>query len=463
MASYLTRIGGAWKYQRGVPRDVQPAVGKRIWTAYLGPLSRADADHEARKLALQHDAIIKAARNPSQTLRDALAVHGSVAKLKAFAEATVTGLAFMDASLAMDGPDDVPERPADALYVLQARRDHKSLKAENDALQATLAPLRPSGTKSALAALVDTYVLESRPHQKSEQRMRRYASLFVDIVGDLPLKQITRAHVIRYRDHVDSLTQVVQKQDHVETVPLGHSTKLQYLSYLHSLFAVGVDHNLMESNPAHGVKLRKSKHGQKDEGRRSFDGAQVRAILKAADGEREDYKWLFRLLAYHGMRGGEAALLRCEDVTTVAGVPVLRIHGQHRSLKNDHSKRDVPLHPKCRGIVAYARRVAVKATKEGREPWLFQWLTTSSDGPGKFQRWAGPFLREKCQIADRRLTVHSLRHTWRTCARELGMPETVSRAIMGHSRGRDDHAGYGDGPSMKLRAEWMARVDPLKG
>ena len=54
------------------------------------------------------------------------------------------------------------------------------------------------------------------------------------------------------------------------------------------------------------------------------------------------------------------------------------------------------------------------------------------------------------------------KYPWRTVAREIDMPEAVSRAIMGHALGTGDHAAYGAGPSRAKRAEWMARVDPLK-
>ena len=52
-------------------------------------------------------------------------------------------------------------------------------------------------------------------------------------------------------------------------------------------------------------------------------------------------------------------------------------------------------------------------------------------------------LREKVGIKDRRYTMHSFRHLWRTLARECEMPESVSRAIMGHALGSGEHGAYG--------------------
>ena len=47
-------------------------------------------------------------------------------------------------------------------------------------------------------------------------------------------------------------------------------------------------------------------------------------------------------------------------------------------------------------------------------------------------------------------------------ARELNIPEPISRAILGHTLGSGDHGKYGAAPSLKLRAKWIAKVDPLK-
>ena len=80
-----------------------------------------------------------------------------------------------------------------------------------------------------------------------------------------------------------------------------------------------------------------------------------------------------------------------------------------------------------------------------------------------FQDYGSRFLRHKVAITDRRYTMHSFRHLWRTLARECEMPESVSRSLMGHTLGSGEHGAYGSAPSLKLRAEWMAKINPLGG
>jgi integrase len=138
----------------------------------------------------------------------------------------------------------------------------------------------------------------------------------------------------------------------------------------------------------------------------------------------------------------------------IHGIPILDIHDRYGSLKNRHSVRQIPIHPKCRGIIRYART--------RNSAWLFDSFPIwKGKRVGYFQKTASVWLRTVVKINDPHLTLHSLRPLWRSLAREIDMPEPVSRAIMGHSLGRDDHAGYGGVPSLKTRAEWMAKIEPL--
>jgi integrase len=144
-------------------------------------------------------------------------------------------------------------------------------------------------------------------------------------------------------------------------------------------------------------------------------------------------------------------------VTTLQGIPVLRLTDEQGTLKNRFSRRDVPIHPATMGIIDYAK------AREG--PWLFpslpMWSSTGYRRGAAFQRVATDFMRKRLKITDKRLTMHSLRHTWRDLARAVEMPLDVSAAIMGHTLGKGEHAAYGVGPSLPKLAKWIAKIDPL--
>lgn len=223
-----------------------------------------------------------------------------------------------------------------------------------------------------------------------------------------------------------------------------------------TLFSTEMSNRIVDANPFH--KIRIAKTGGKfvdEEGKEPFEPEQVRMIFDALPGEHLDFQWVTRLSAYHGGRSGEYAQLRKEDVTVSFGIPVLKLHDEHGSIKNSQSVRTIPLHPKCLEFIAYA--------KAAEGPWIFASFPLWKEGRrgAPYQCRASDFIRKVVKISDPDLTIHSLRHTWTTLAREMEMPEHVACAITGHALGKNEHAKYGKRPSLKKQLEWLERIDPL--
>jgi hypothetical protein len=42
------------------------------------------------------------------------------------------------------------------------------------------------------------------------------------------------------------------------------------------------------------------------------------------------------------------------------------------------------------------------------------------------------------------------------------MPDAVKYALTGHALGKGEGGKYDEGPSLKQRAKWIAKVDPLR-
>jgi integrase len=312
-----------------------------------------------------------------------------------------------------------------------------------------LPPSLRNGRRPHLMRLVDLW--ERRKSPRSEiglARTKLCVRRFVELVGDLEPHAVTRAQVIAYRDELENVPRVKC------------ANVAEHLCKIHGLFNLALSEGIVAMNPAHGVRARD--FGVKLATRRQgFASEQVRQIFDALNGENAAFAWVVRLLAYHGMRSGEACQLRSADVTVLHGVPVLKVHDLHGRVKNRSSIRDIPIHPACIGILKLAREVEAK---NGADSWLFPSLPVKELGRGRwFQDYGSRFLRQKVGITDRRYTMHSFRHLWRTLARECEMPESVSRAIMGHTLGSGEHGAYGSAPSLKLRADWIAKIDPLTG
>ena len=474
-----------------VPRDLRDAVGRTVWRHYLPRMIEDEARLAALQLAIDYKRRIVELRRRLQTARPDVAEISAADVLSRIsttrpraedptpvAQKTISadrpgwrGLrqtSEFALTLANDnvkstatatsggtspgilGSQGAPAQSADAGGCIEpspaGAPAPASAQANVGAVETTPAPDfardAPHRTDAGDRTVADLVALWQRVTQprarRSVHRMHTCAAIFAKVNGELPPTEVCRHHILAYRDHL-------------ETTDLSRSTAGLYLQGLHRLFAIAVSEGLLSENPSNGIHVRPGAARFADrERRRPFDAGELKAIFGALAAEPPEFAWLVRLLTYHGMRSGEAAQLRAEDVTTLFGVPVLRIHDRFGSLKNRFSQRDIPLHPACAGFLDYVRSVP--------GPRIFAEDRWRAD---RLQRYAGVFLRKRASLSDPTTTLHSLRHTWRTLAREIAMPASVSRAIMGHSMGNDVHEGYGAGPSLRLKAEWMSRIDPM--
>ena len=440
------RHGSGFKYVRAVPKALHDVAGQQFWTRYIGTVPHEEAKAKALLHAARDQLVIDGLKRLSPSERETLRAAGGLKKwregqpepdqIDKFRLVTLRMAADIEPDL--DQPDDM--QAADALLAVNARRELKRIEADAAIVRKITTKLTRKG--ASLLALVDLHQKLAEPRSyKTTEKARLYVGRFIDVVGDMHAADVTRDHVLKFRDYL-------------EANGFSGSNVAQHLAKLQALFNLALSEGIVKLNPAHKIKARKA--AKLSGGKQGFDAAQVRQIFTALGDETADFQWIVKLLAYHGARSSEICQLKCGDVTTLTGVDVIRIHDQNGSVKNRQSVRDVPIHPKCKAIIAHA-------AKGGADAWLFPSLTPSKQGRGhNFQNYANrKFLRLTVGITDRAYSIHSLRHAFSTACREAEMPDAVKYALMGHALGKGEGGKYGEGPSLKVRAKWIAEVDPL--
>lgn len=453
--THIEPHAGGFRYKRRVPTDLLQAVGRTVWQAWLGT-NREAAHVKGAALAMEHTGLIDGLRrlrdNDTAAYARIVAAGGhTVWKHRSTAEKK--GAEIGAKVLAYVAEAGIHSRSDDPLTV--AADDLKTgaeAKASLLALQTSLAQTQRSeriisgkpDDDGALFELCDLWERVRNPRSAKERaRVRLYVRRFIAHAGDLKPRAVTRDHANAFRDKLENDGET--------------STNIQqHLNKLRTLFNVALSEGVVtDNNPFYKVNARRDNKKHSDK-KQSFTAEQARAFIQTLKAEDDDFAWAMKLLVYHGARGKEICQLRVDDVTTISGVSVFRIHDQHGSVKTESSVRDVPVNPRCKGITAYAKRVAAE---HGDDAWLFQSFKGLEH---RIQGKGSRFLRKKVGITDKRLTIHCWRHTFRTVARNVEMPLSVSHAIMGHEEG-GEHGKYGNRPSIKLCAKWIAKVDPLKG
>jgi integrase len=323
-----------FQYKRAVPKELQAVIGRKTWTRWLcGPRKgRAAADQKARELAVEHDKIIARLIVLIESERQQIAAAGGLEAWQAQNAHAGTALAFTAPAADHLKPD--PEAPDEvqaqtALEAYRARERLACVQAETAAAKRIARKLEGE-PDSKMLALVDVYEKKPLRSYKTAEKARLYVTRFVAIVGDIAPRDVTPAHVRRFRDALEA--------EGVKPANIA-----QHLAKLKTLFNVALSEGKcgVTINPAHKIKAPKADvapDGALDEGKQGFDAAQMRRIFDALPGESADFQWIVKLLAYHGARSGEICQLRCRDIATLHGVSVLRIRGR---VKNRQSIRDI--------------------------------------------------------------------------------------------------------------------------
>ena len=289
---------------------------------------------------------------------------------------------------------------------------------------------------------------DAQPRQRAFYDRLRTMERLVAFVGHNDAQRITKADAVRLKEDMQarSLTAATIRND---------------LSELSAIWRWGLTHGKVTGdNPFAGISPPKARKRSREV--RPFTAEEARRVLEAARGQNGVLRWLPWVCAMTGARLSEVVQSAKEDVAVVSGVTVLRIHDDgeddSRSIKNDASRRSVPIHPALvgEGFLDYVAALPAGSPlfPDVKPDAIFGKRSISAGK--KVGRW----LRD-LGITDERISPnHSWRHFFVDACRAVAMPQEIRSALTGHSGRVDESAGYGDGMKalVQVMAEHLARI-----
>lgn len=353
---------------------------------------------------------------------------------------------------------------------------------------------RPQGKR--LSELFDRYKAnrlaadgDSRASKKSIEACRVNTQQFIQLMGDLPMSEITREAAHRYRELVSvlpakgiglrtmSIDQQLEKGRAGLLPKISAATVRNKVKFLSAVFSVGVRIGWLVENPiiagglSGDVVKAATRSANAKKVRRDYSSDDLKKIFSSPlfDGSGwappradfgEAWLWLPLLMYYTGARREELAQLKAREVIVDPNKsPHLDIlttveEGETRGVKNDGSRRLIPLHPDLidRGFLRYVDSVR---SENGQ---LFPKLKPNPAGyyGASFgKRWA-IYLREVVKLDTSVSPAHGFRHAFKTLCRAANISEEVSDAITGHAGGNRVARGYGTMPLERM-VEELAR------
>ena len=328
---------------------------------------------------------------------------------------------------------------------------------------------------------------KTRAVQRSIDAYRALSEEFIELRGDLPVSEITREVVRQYRADIatmpakgEGIRKLTARQKitkaKAEGLPLIEAATIRNkVRGISAILSYALRMQLITENPiiAGGIGNAAAKAASKrttgKRVRNFYDESDLSLIFNSAifsvEGwtpPRADFGkawyWMPFLMYYTGARREELAQLAVRDVKTDQAevgpyLSILNTEGEEdgdRGVKNDGSRRSIPLHPDliALGFLEYA-----DALPKGGQ--LFPKLEANPAGyfGANFgKRWAD-YLRKTVGLSSSANPSHGFRHTFKTLCRAVGIPEDVSDAITGHSGTGSVSRDYGEMPLLRMAEE----------
>lgn len=223
-----------------------------------------------------------------------------------------------------------------------------------------------------------------------------------------------------------------------------------------AFFNWAISKGLIAINPASGMAPKNAKKGK----RRPYDIDQMNTVLASLpewseQGILAGRYWLFILAIFSGMRLGEIATLKVDDIVARYGSHFFRLwETDERGLKTENSERIIPVHPELIRLGLLQRVAKLKGAGIAR---MFDLPGEDKDHISDLFSKRFAYHLKALKMHGNGLTFHSTRHTFRDALREAGLPHDATVALGGWSPKSVDER-YGAGMRPQTLVKWMSKV-----
>jgi integrase len=328
----------------------------------------------------------------------------------------------------------------------------------------------PASSCSLRAAYEGWNKMEARK-KSSQMEFSRGIDRFIELHGDLDVRQINRGHVRQFRDAAQLVPKLragkLRKallpelaewsREHPGTPCIGAATINKWMTCLQSVLNWArkngvIPDEVVWADPVSGMRLKvprsKRRPWELEELMVLFSSPIYLQDARPKGGKGEAAYWMPLLALYSGARLNELAPMCADDVKVdpssgVRFMTVIEDEDAGRSVKTENSVRAFPIHPELVRI-GFLEFVGRCRTASGSSARLFPLLTRGSkDGFGEaFSKWFGRYKRA-LGIENKKSVFHSFRHGFKDVLRAAGVNEDINDALTGHGGGNVVARGYG--------------------
>lgn len=330
----------------------------------------------------------------------------------------------------------------------------------SESSKATLAPppaaepTNKNPLKEVCAAFIEEGIRTNQWAPRPLGEKREHLGLLQEIIGpDISIENVTAENARQVKAVLQKYPKSRNKNPRTRNLSLTEAIELldieklnvktinNYLQSCSGLFSWAKTNGYIESNVFAGLTMRVNRRHAAKDGRQAFLIEQTRLMMEELTINKrglinlDHQKWGPLIGLYTGARLNEIGQLQLNDIRQQDGIWCFDFNdnGDGKRLKNDGSRRLVPLHPKLieLGFLEY-----IDTLRKQGESRLFPKLTyTTKSGWGRnLGRWFNEEFLVQLGIKSKSLVFHSLRHTVVTTLLQASVEEQIVKAIVGHSQ-----------------------------
>jgi integrase len=413
------RANGSFRYKRNVPKDLRKVIPKATVYRQLGNTYQ-DALRALPKVHAEIDALFDRERRTTDEQRAR--------------ELVRERLGERHQSMFIEGAVD-PEWPEyDDFQDLAEEVENAVPKGVTQQIRAATSKAAPM----SLSRVLDEYYAYKAEDADNGLRTR-LDRIRKDLILSLgknryewtELQDLTRADANTYRDVLLARMSPnsVQRNLGVVKAAINHAL---------------LEHDLDFRNVFQSIKIKGA--GSSSTDRLPITDEQL-TLMGPAFASNDTAKALLLLLTDTGARLAEITGLEAKDVDLDNAILHIRPNDR-RGLKTKTSSRSIPLSQRATECLR-EHKVALSDTDPIFPPY--------AKPRGNDSASAMLMKRLRTVIADKKITMHSLRHRMKDKLRNSGCPEHLSMAILGHSA-NTVAANYGSGYAIDVMREALERV-----
>ncbi|HHG3569000.1 TPA: tyrosine-type recombinase/integrase [Vibrio parahaemolyticus] len=266
------------------------------------------------------------------------------------------------------------------------------------------------------------------------------------------VSRITSADAVRFRDRL-------YKEGR------SYKTNKDYLACCRQFFKWCKQMNYISENPFQEIAVQEQvKKRSQDEERERWSIKDLMKLFCSAayKAKPDEFKWITKIMLYHGLRPAEACQLRVADIRYKDGIQcfVVSEDGDNQRVKTTSSIRYVPIHSALvdSGFLDY-----VAKRKSARCIQLFSYKPD-----GKWEDWSKRYCQQFGRLqtaigmpAKARPTAYGFRHTFIDELKQTGVEESLVAQLVGHTHSSMTFGRYGKKYPIQTLASTIEKVSFL--